>query len=171
MAALLCAHISTTNILVPVVGRWRSDKMLHYLHVQAEPTIRGFSARMLQHGSFVLLPNNEVSCFYLPPCSLFPSTTSHVPCFMFHVPCSMLATLIPPLPIHDHGSHLVFAASFLRCYRGAIAISVNSCLSPPIVKLFDMLFKCGSSRTDLVEAMRTPGERTASQASHEGGLN
>jgi hypothetical protein len=46
-----------------LVGRWCSDEMLRYLHVQAEPTMRGFSARMLQHGSFVLLPNNDVPCF------------------------------------------------------------------------------------------------------------
>ena len=59
--ALLCAHVDTD--IIRLVGRWRSDEMLCYLHVQAEPTMRGFSARMLQHGSFVLLPNNDVPCF------------------------------------------------------------------------------------------------------------
>jgi hypothetical protein len=69
-----------------LVGRWRSDEMLRYLQVQAEPTMRGFSARMLQHGGlFVLLPNNHVPCL-LP--SEFPS--------MSHVSCPMLlATLLP----------------------------------------------------------------------------
>jgi hypothetical protein len=58
---LLCTHVDTE--IIRLVGWWRSDEMLHYLHVQAKPTMRGFSARMLQHGSFVLLPNNKVPCF------------------------------------------------------------------------------------------------------------
>jgi hypothetical protein len=40
-----------------------TSKMLRYLHVHAEPTMRGFSACMLKHGSFVLLPHNDVPCF------------------------------------------------------------------------------------------------------------
>jgi hypothetical protein len=60
--ALLCAHVYTD--ITCLVGRWRSDEMLRYLHVQAEPIMRGFSAaHMLHHGSFVLLPNNDVPCF------------------------------------------------------------------------------------------------------------
>jgi hypothetical protein len=53
--ALLCANVDTD--LIRLVGRWRSDEMLRYLHVQAEPTMRDFSSRMLQHGTFVLHPN------------------------------------------------------------------------------------------------------------------
>jgi hypothetical protein len=53
-----------------LVGRWRSDEMLRYLHVQAEPTMRGFSARMLQH-----------------PLLLNSHPQSSRPCPMFHVPC------------------------------------------------------------------------------------
>jgi hypothetical protein len=86
--ALLCAHVDTD--LIPLVGRWRSDEFLCYLHVQAEPTMRGFSARMLQHGSFVLLPNNDV--LYASNCPL--SVSIYVPCFMFHVGHAFL-------PIHD----------------------------------------------------------------------
>jgi hypothetical protein len=52
MALLSCAHIDTD--IIRLVGRWRS--VMKY--VQAEPTMHGFSARMLQHGSFFLLPNS-----------------------------------------------------------------------------------------------------------------
>jgi hypothetical protein len=65
-------------------GRWRSHETLRYLHVQAEPTMRGFSARMLQHGSFVCSPITTSPASNFPP-SEFPS--------MSHVSCPMLATL------------------------------------------------------------------------------
>jgi hypothetical protein len=60
--ALLSAKIDTN--LICLVGRWRSDEMLRYLHVQAEPTMRNFAALMLQHGTFVLHPNDDVPFLY-----------------------------------------------------------------------------------------------------------
>jgi hypothetical protein len=56
--ALLCAHVDTD--LIRLIGRWRSDEMLRYLHVQAEPVMRNFAAQMLMHGSFVLHPGQDV---------------------------------------------------------------------------------------------------------------
>jgi hypothetical protein len=56
--ALLCAKVDTD--MIRLVGRWRSDEMLRYLHVQAEPTMRNFSSQMLRHGTFVLHPNSSV---------------------------------------------------------------------------------------------------------------
>jgi hypothetical protein len=56
--ALLCAHVDTD--VIRLLGRWRSDEMLRYLHVQAEPIMRDFSRRMLSGGTFTLLPNQEV---------------------------------------------------------------------------------------------------------------
>ena len=56
--ALLCAKVDPDTIRL--VGRWRSDEMLRYLHVQAEPTMRNFSSQMLRHGTFVLHPNSSV---------------------------------------------------------------------------------------------------------------
>jgi hypothetical protein len=56
--ALLCANIDTDRIRL--LGRWRSDEMLRYLHVQAEPLMRHFSSRMLTGGHFTLVPNQEV---------------------------------------------------------------------------------------------------------------
>jgi hypothetical protein len=60
--ALLSAKIDTD--LIRLVGRWRSDEMLRYLHVQAEPTMRNFASLMLQHGTFVLHPNADVPFLY-----------------------------------------------------------------------------------------------------------
>jgi hypothetical protein len=59
--ALLCAHVDSD--VIRLLGRWRSDEMLRYLHVQAEPIMRDFSRRMLAGGTFTLLPNQDVPLF------------------------------------------------------------------------------------------------------------
>jgi len=59
--ALLCADVDSDRIRL--LGRWQSDQMFRYLHVQAEPLMRDFSSRMLQGGNYALLPNRAV----LPP--------------------------------------------------------------------------------------------------------
>lgn len=59
--ALLCAKVDTDRIRL--IGRWRSDEMLRYLHVQAEPIMRNFSSQMLAGGDYTLLPNHAA----LPP--------------------------------------------------------------------------------------------------------
>ena len=56
--ALLCANVDTDRIRL--LGRWRSDEMLRYLHVQAEPLMRDFSSRMLAGGTFTLHPHHDV---------------------------------------------------------------------------------------------------------------
>jgi hypothetical protein len=53
--ALLCAHVDTDRIRL--LGRWRSDEMLCYLHVQAYPVVADLAPAMLQHGNFTLIPN------------------------------------------------------------------------------------------------------------------
>jgi hypothetical protein len=53
--ALLCAGVDSDRIRL--VGRWRSDEMYRYLHVQAQPAVMtGLSAAMLRGGSFRLTP-------------------------------------------------------------------------------------------------------------------
>jgi hypothetical protein len=59
--APLCAHVDTD--VIRLLGRWRSDEILRYLHVQAEPIMRDFARRMLSGGSFTLLPNQYVPLF------------------------------------------------------------------------------------------------------------
>ena len=53
--ALLCAGIDGDRIRL--IGRWRSDEMYRYLHVQAAPVMTGLSAAMLRGGSFRLTPS------------------------------------------------------------------------------------------------------------------
>jgi hypothetical protein len=54
--ALLCAEVDTDKIRL--LGRWRSDEMLRYLHIQAYPLTATFASQMLLHGNFALIPNN-----------------------------------------------------------------------------------------------------------------
>ena len=56
--ALLCANVDTD--VIRLLGRWRSNEMLRYLHLQAEPIMRNFAQDMLSGGAFVLLPNADV---------------------------------------------------------------------------------------------------------------
>ena len=56
--ALLCAHVDSD--LIRLLGRWRSDEMLRYLHLQAEPVMRHFARDMIRGGSYVLNPNANV---------------------------------------------------------------------------------------------------------------
>ena len=54
--ALLCARVDPDTIRL--LGRWKSDTMYRYLTVQAEPIMRGYASRMLQSGTYTLLPGN-----------------------------------------------------------------------------------------------------------------
>ena len=56
--ALLCANIDTD--VIRLLGRWRSDEMLRYLHLQASPIMQNFSQAMLTGGQFTLIPNQLV---------------------------------------------------------------------------------------------------------------
>ena len=59
--ALLCGGVDTD--VIRLLGRWRSDEMLRYLHTQAGPVLRDFSKKMLAGGSFTLIPNQHVPTF------------------------------------------------------------------------------------------------------------
>ena len=52
--ALLCAGVGAERIRL--VGRWRSDELYRYLHVQAPQIMTGLSAAMLRGGNFRLAP-------------------------------------------------------------------------------------------------------------------
>jgi hypothetical protein len=53
--ALLCARVDTD--VIRLLGRWRSDEMMRYLHVQALPILAPLANQMLTHGAYHLLPN------------------------------------------------------------------------------------------------------------------
>lgn len=52
--ALLCGQVDTD--VIRLLGRWHSDAMFRYLHLQAEPVMRNFSHIMLTQGNFTLNP-------------------------------------------------------------------------------------------------------------------
>ncbi len=56
--ALLCADVDSCHI--QLLGRWRSDEMLRYLHLQAQPLMKDFSRKMLHGSTFNLLPKQLV---------------------------------------------------------------------------------------------------------------
>jgi hypothetical protein len=56
--ALLCAEVDTDRIRL--LGRWRSDEMLRYLHVQAFPIVAPLASQMVRHGFYSFLPNSNM---------------------------------------------------------------------------------------------------------------
>ena len=52
--ALLCAGVDSD--ILRMIGRWKSDEMFRYLHVQAHPIMNGLAAAMLNGGDFRLTP-------------------------------------------------------------------------------------------------------------------
>jgi hypothetical protein len=62
--ALLLAHVDSN--VIRLIGRWRSDEMLRYLHLQAQPVMRNFARLMLQGGDYTLLPGQDVPAMDFP---------------------------------------------------------------------------------------------------------
>ncbi len=52
--ALLCAGVGRERIRM--IGRWRSDELYRYLHVQAQPVMNGLAAAMLRGSSYQMAP-------------------------------------------------------------------------------------------------------------------
>ncbi|KAK1736299.1 hypothetical protein QTG54_012899 [Skeletonema marinoi] len=59
--ALLCGGVDTD--VIRLLGRWRSDEMLKYLHTSAEPLMRDYARQMLTGGAFTLIPNQDCPSF------------------------------------------------------------------------------------------------------------
>ena len=55
--ALLIARVDTD--IIRLLGRWRSDEMLRYLHLQAAPVMADYACRMLG-ADYTLIPNQLV---------------------------------------------------------------------------------------------------------------
>ena len=53
--SLLCARVDTDWI--KLLGRWKSDAMLRYLHVQAAPAMQNFASQMLAGGDYSFRPS------------------------------------------------------------------------------------------------------------------
>ena len=66
--ALLLSNVDPN--IIRLIGRWKSDEMLRYLHVQAAPLMEDYSRRMITGGDYSLLPNQMVPL--LPAANLVP---------------------------------------------------------------------------------------------------
>ena len=62
--ALLLSDVDTN--VIQLIGRWRSDAMLRYLHIQAAPLMRDYSRRMLSGGNFSMIPNQLIGTALVP---------------------------------------------------------------------------------------------------------
>ena len=62
--ALLLARVDPD--IISLIGRWRSDEMLRYLHVQAAPLMADYSKRMIAAGTYNLIPGQEVPTYEVP---------------------------------------------------------------------------------------------------------
>ena len=60
--AMLCDGIDSNKI--KLLGRWKSDEMLKYLHIQAEPLYRDLSARMLRGGNYTFAPGSMAHAYF-----------------------------------------------------------------------------------------------------------
>ena len=49
--------------IIKLLGRWHSDAMLRYLHLQAAPIMKDYARLMLTGGSFTLIPNQLVPSY------------------------------------------------------------------------------------------------------------
>jgi hypothetical protein len=56
--ALFCAGMDKTTI--QLLGRWRSEELLRYLHAQAFPATAQCAQLMLRHGDFAFIPNQPL---------------------------------------------------------------------------------------------------------------
>ena len=56
--ALLLGKVDSD--VIRLIGRWRSDEMLRYLHIQAAPLMSDYSRIMLHAGDYSLIPNQLV---------------------------------------------------------------------------------------------------------------
>ena len=56
--ALFNSDVDSDTICL--IGRWQSDAMLRYLHLQAQPVMQGFARRMLRGGDYAFHPTQDL---------------------------------------------------------------------------------------------------------------
>ena len=59
--ALLCSGVDKD--IISLIGCWRSDEMMRYIHVQAEPIMRNFPKLMISHGNYNMLLHTDVPLY------------------------------------------------------------------------------------------------------------
>jgi hypothetical protein len=56
--ALLCGNVDFD--IIKMLGRWHSDVMIRYLHIQAQPIIQQLAVKMFNKGTYSFLPTDTV---------------------------------------------------------------------------------------------------------------
>jgi hypothetical protein len=56
--ALLCGNVDFD--LIQILGRWHSDAMIRYFHMQAQPVMQNFASTMFNNGTYDFLPGELV---------------------------------------------------------------------------------------------------------------
>jgi hypothetical protein len=56
--AMLCDKIDLDRI--QMMSRWHSDDMMRYLHIQAQPIINDYAAKMCNRGTYAFLTDEMV---------------------------------------------------------------------------------------------------------------
>ena len=57
--AMALLHERVDGDVIRLIGRWKSDEMFRYLHLQSQPLMHEYSTTMLRGGDYALLPNGE----------------------------------------------------------------------------------------------------------------
>jgi hypothetical protein len=53
--ALICGKVDKN--LIQMIGRWHSNVMICYLHMQAQPIVQHSASKMYNNGTYAFLPN------------------------------------------------------------------------------------------------------------------
>jgi hypothetical protein len=56
--ALLCGKVDKN--LIQMLGGWYSDAMIRYLHMQTQPIVQHFAAKIYNNGTYSFLPDETV---------------------------------------------------------------------------------------------------------------
>ena len=59
--ALLCSGVD--HDIISLIGCWRSNEMMRYIHMQDETIMRNFSKLMISHVNYNLLPHTDVPLY------------------------------------------------------------------------------------------------------------
>jgi hypothetical protein len=55
---MMCSKIDLD--IIRMMGRWHSDAMMRYLHVQARPIIERYAANFFNNGAYTFQPDKTV---------------------------------------------------------------------------------------------------------------
>ena len=57
--AMALLHQKVDGDVIRLLGRWKTDEMFRYLHLQSQPLMQAYSSTMLRGGDYSLLPNDD----------------------------------------------------------------------------------------------------------------